>query len=181
MLPTEQQITDKLKSIFGPDSTIKVTVVKTDSEEPSEDEKKAKEAIKDTIGGVLLKMAMAIAKDAVDDEEEGTTGPEEGVEAKNDESEGEYGPVLTISLSDPDERVEFGVKENTLIVRTTSDVTGRRLRRVAVVDGLTDASQVSYMIDRVNLKAMFFVDLLDDDIDFIDCDDESYELDEDPE
>ena len=44
---------------------------------------------------------------------------------------------------------------------------------MAHVDGLTDPSQVTYIIDRTELTADFYVDVVDGDVDFIDCGDDA--------
>ena len=179
MSTTEEKIKELTKRIFGEDADISIKVVTAKMpEDKYKDEKEPNVFVTPSLGGILLKMATEILKDANENGKKVEGEPKDGNEDEPKEKETPiekesnevYTPVLTIDLADEDERVEFGVKPDTLIVRTTSDVGNRRLRRVVTVEGLTDPSQVTYMIDRINLTAKFYVDLIDDDVDFIDCD-----------
>ena len=179
MSTTEEKIKELTKRIFGEDADIRIKVVTAKMpEDKYKDEKEPNVFVTPSLGGILLKMATEILKDANENgkkaegepKDENEDEPKEKETPIEKESNEVYTPVLTIDLADEDERVEFGVKPDTLIVRTTSDVGNRRLRRVVTVEGLTDPSQVTYMIDRINLTAKFYVDLVDDDVDFIDCD-----------
>ena len=125
MSTTEEKIKELTKRIFGEDADISIKVVTAKMpEDKYKDEKEPNVFVTPSLGGILLKMATEILKDANENgkkvegepKDENEDEPKEKETPIEKESNEVYTPVLTIDLADEDERVEFGVKPDTLIL-----------------------------------------------------------------